>query len=192
MLRGILHPLRFSWSAGILLATLVISTSLPTPAAAQPCFDVRVEFRGREATTLVGNVQFYRWTYRVYGAGCINRALGTFSLESCASMVISGASESSTDASDFAGGLVSSYLSTFEQVPMSTDYRQKWDFIGGNPVNKVNEYDEFSFIASGHITTIDWTAKGAPFVITGTTLGPTCAPVANQSTTWGAIKSRAR
>jgi hypothetical protein len=192
MLRGILHPLRFPIIALILTILPVLSARSVLAVEPAPCFDARIEFRGREATTLVGNVQFYRWTYRVYGQGCINRALGTVTLQSCASMQVSGISGVSVDGSDALNGLATSYVGVFEQVPMSTAYRIRWDFIAGNPVNKVNEYDEFSFIASGNITTIDWSAKGAPFVITGTTLGPSCAPVATQPTTWGAIKSRAR
>ena len=190
MLRGIQMHFKGSTFGAVLLALTLLSPLSRADAQPAPCYDVRVEFRGREATEIIDNVQFYRWTYRVYGTGCINRGLSNWSLELCASMVISGVSESSVDASDPANGTVTSYLSSFGQAPLSTIYILKWNFVGGNAINKVNEYDEFSFIASGNITTVNWSSKGGLTTVTGTTLGPSCAPVANQATTWGGIKSR--
>jgi hypothetical protein len=192
MLRGIGMHITGSSFGAILMALFLSIPLSPADAQPAPCFEVRVEFRGREATEIIGNVQFYRWTYRVYGAGCINRAMGTWYLEICPSMQISGASESSVDASDLPGGTVASYLTSFGQAPLSTIHILKWDFIGGNALNKVSEYDEFSFIASGNITTVNWSAKGSPITVSGTTMGPSCAPVASQATTLGGIKSRLR
>lgn len=191
MLRGIqIHTASVFGAA--LLALFLLSPLSSATAQPVPCYDVRVEFRGREATEIIGNVQFYRWTYRVYGVGCINRGLSNWSLELCASMAISGVSEISVDASDPVNGTVTSYLSTFGQAPLSTIYILKWNFMGGNAINMPNEYDEFSFIASGNITTVNWSSKGSTTTVTGTTLGPSCAPVASQATTWGGIKSRIR
>jgi hypothetical protein len=186
MLRDVTSRFRIS------LLTVFLPLLFAGSASAQ-CFDVRVEFRGRVATQNIGGVQFYSWTYRVYGNGCINRALGHWALGICPSTTVSGVSTQSIDATDAAMGMITNYLWTLgKDPPTLLPYSLKWDWVAGNQVDKLNEYDEFSFIASGPIVTINWAAKAAPFVVFGTTQGPGCAPVPTQLETWGGLKARYR
>jgi hypothetical protein len=182
------------YRCGLLGLVLAVLPVLPDPSfadTASPCFDVRVEFRGREPTENVNNVQFYRWTYRVYGNSCINRALSHWILGTCASTLLSNISTQSVDASDPPGGLVTSNVPTVgKDLTTGVPYGVKWNYVYGNRLDKLNEYDEFSFIASGPITTLAWAAMGATTVVTGTTLGPGCLPVPVQTLTWSGVKTR--
>lgn len=165
----------------------------PREAAAcnTACFKVRVVFRGREPVQLVDNVQYYRWTYRVYGVNCINRAMSHWVLGLCRDLEhqVSDISTQSTDSSDPEHGTTSTYGYGFGKDPTTDLSGLKWDFRFGNPVDRPCEYDEFSFVASGNVTQINWTAKGSTIVVRGTTYGPGCSPVASESATWSQIKT---
>jgi len=185
---------RFLLFIGFVVAVSLIASPPLVPIAAAapptPCFDVRVEFRGRTPTTNVGGVQFYLWTYRVYGNGCINRGFSHWTLGLCAGMEITGISSTGIDNSDPVNGTSTAYMPVRGPDPPTGLNGLKWNYVGGNQLDKANEYDEFSFIASGNIATVPWGAKGGALLLYGTTQGPTCAPVSTRSTTWGAMKTR--
>ena len=185
---------RSNWfSAGFVLLLLLAFGVTPREAVASntPCFKVRVEFRGREPVRLEGNVQYYRWTYRVYGICCINRGLSHWVLGLCRDLEhqLSDISTQSTDSSDPENGTTSTYGFEFGKDPRTGLAGLKWEFRLGNQVDKPGEYDEFSFIASGNVTPINWAAKGSTIVVRGTTYGPGCSPVLTESTTWSQIKT---
>lgn len=179
--------------AFLLTAGLSLS-SAPALAGPTPCFDVRVEYRGREYVSTVGIVQYFRWTYRVSGQGCINRGLSHWTLQLCAEALAQsdGTSTQCVDASDAPNGTVTNYSPVRGLDPTTGITGVKWNCVAGNPVNKPNEYDDFSFIASGTVTPVTWAAKSAQIVVSGTTLGPSCAPVPVENATWSSIKATYR
>ncbi len=176
--------------AGLGLAGL----STPALSGGTPCFDVRVEYRGREYVSTVGIVQYFRWTYRVYGQGCINKGLSHWTLQLCSEALSqsNGTSTQSVDASSPANGTITNYTPVRGLDPTTGITGMKWNFVAGNQVDKPGEYDEFSFIASGTVTPVTWAAKGSQIVVSGTTFGPSCAPVPVENATWSSIKASYR
>ena len=177
-----------------LLCLLPSMTALPRPLqAAAPCFDARVEYRGRAYVSTVGNVQFFRWTYRMYGQGCINRALSHWTIQLCADaqVLMNQTSNQCVDASDMANGPTTNYSPVRGPDPTTGLTGIKWNTAAGNPIDKAEEYDEFSFVASGNVTTVNWAAKAAQIILTGTTFGPSCLPVPVENVTWSRIKGAA-
>jgi hypothetical protein len=172
---------------GALLTWFVVTS--PPVNAASPCLDVRVEYRGREPVQNIGGVQFYRWTYRVYGQGCINRALSHWTLVLCASAQVLSISDICVDASDPGRGMTTNYLPVVGNDPTTGIRGVKWNFAAGNPIDRNAEWDEFSFVASGNVTEVDWAVKAGQLRLFGSTFGPTCQPVPVRNIAWGAIKA---
>ena len=190
------RSLRHLW---LLLSIVVLTAMLPgTPGPAYagggnstPCFDIRVDFLGRLPVQNIGGVQYYRWTYRVYGRTCINRGLSHWVLNLCSGTQhkLWGVSSQSNDITDPLGGTVSNYSYSMGPDPTTSVNGLKWDFVGGNAIDKANECDEFSFIASGQPTPTIWAAKGSTIVVSGTVIGPGCSPVPVELTSWGTVKT---
>ena len=68
-----------------LMALLLSGPFATTAVAVPPCFDIRVDYLGRVPVGNVNGVQYYRWTYRVTGANCINRRMQHFTMSLCTS-----------------------------------------------------------------------------------------------------------
>jgi hypothetical protein len=183
----------------LLLAVVATLATLPGPLAPRaaeaagppPCFQTSVTYLGRIPVANIGGVQFYRWSYRVCGLGCTNRALSHWTLGLCASTLqqTSGVTTQSSDATDVLNGLTASYLYEMGNDPTTGLFGLKWNFAGGNPVDRALECDEFSFVATGGETVLHWATKGARLVATGTTIGPGCAPVPVAPKSWSSIKT---
>ena len=181
-------------TSGVALAAALLlepGVAIASGGGSTPCFDVRVDFLGRTPAQNIGGVQYYRWTYRVYGRDCINRGLSHWVLGLCSSTQhgLSGISNQSVDNSDPSGGNTSNYAWSTGWDPTTHLSGLKWDFVSGNPINRINECDEFSFIATGQPTPTTWTAKGSTIVVSGTVLGPGCSPVPTETSTWGSVKA---
>lgn len=174
----------------IILGSFVFLGSTPA-GADSPCFGVRVDYLGRTPFQNINGVQYYLWKYRVTGQGCINRGYSHWILALCASTSVSSVSTQSVDNSDPPGGTTTNFMPVLGQDPSTgTTYGLKWNYVSGNQLDKVNEYDEFSFVASGPVVTLDWAAKGGTAITTGTVQGPGCLPVPTKNTTWSSIKTR--
>lgn len=178
------------------LAALAVMAALTRPQSATaagppPCFQVSVTYLGRVPVANIGGVQYYRWSYRVCGVGCLNRGLSHWTLGLCASTLqqTSGVSSQSSDASDAGNGLTSHYLDEMGNDPPTGLSGLKWNFSGGNQLDRAGECDDFSFVATGGETAIQWAAKGGRLLATGTTIGPGCAPVPVAPKSWSSIKS---
>jgi hypothetical protein len=176
---------------------LFLTGLLSTPRAhAQPCFDADVEYLGREFVTNIGGVNYYRWHYRASGESCINRGLSHWVLGICDVYFshITEISDLSVDSSDPAGGDSTWYSSQIGLDPTTSVSGIKWNYLNGNQIDKLGEYDDFSFISPGNENFIQvvWSGKGGSIVEYGTTIGPSCDALPTQSTTWGGLKSRFR
>lgn len=196
MLRSLRHPGLLLWGLALMGATL-LATPTVTGATGDHngnntgCFHVRVEFVGRVPVQNIGGVQYYRWSYRVYGDGCINRGLSHWVLGLCGDTQkgLTQVSTRSVDNTDPTGGQMSHYTYVLGKDPTTNVNGIKWNFVCGNQINKVSECDEFSFVATGEPTPMTWAAKGARIVVTGTVPGPGCSPVPTEQVTWGQVKS---
>ena len=177
-------------------ALVFVSLLSPSLSQAQPCFDADVEYLGRDFVTTIGGVNYYRWHYRVTGENCINRGLSHWTLGIC-DVYFSHISEISTlsvDSSDPADG-----DSTWYQPEVGFDAATsisgiKWNHVSGNQIDKLGEYDDFSFISPGNENFIQvvWSGKGGSGTEYGTTIGPSCDALPVQPSTWGAVKARRR
>ncbi|MDZ4803617.1 MAG: hypothetical protein SGI90_01985 [Candidatus Eisenbacteria bacterium] len=184
--------LRQSVRAALIGAALLISAN---PAkAAEPCFDVRVEYLGRTYYGLISGVQYWTWNYKVIGETCINRGLSHWVLGLCQNYwgSVFNISTSSVDSSDPANGTTSTYTTAVGVDPPTGQSGVKWNSGGGNQLDKANEYDTFSFVSPGqeNLMGVSWAAKGATLIEHGTTIGPSCTPVPVATTTWTNVKSR--
>jgi hypothetical protein len=185
---------RKSAIAAVLLVSLLLApipTTRDAAACDTCCFNVRIEYRGREAVKIVDNVQYYRWTYRVYGTNCINTAMSRWVLDMCTDKErqLSEISTQSVDSSDPSNGTTTYYQPAFGKDTATGHTGLRWVYQSGNAINKVNEYDEFSFVASGIVTQVHWAAKSSCGTVCGTTWGPGCCPVATETATWGWVKT---
>ncbi|MDZ4804496.1 MAG: hypothetical protein SGI90_06530 [Candidatus Eisenbacteria bacterium] len=175
---------------------LIVTVALPRLAGADgtnnmACFDIRVDYLGRVPVQNVSGVQYYRWSYKVTGTNCINRGLSHWTLALCTQTTqsLSQISQQSSDNTNIGGGLMSTYHSEVGKDLTTGISGLKWDFVGGNAINMDGECDEFSFVASGTETSVAWAAKGARIVVSGTTMGPACAPVPVEGKSWSSIKA---
>jgi hypothetical protein len=150
-----------------------------------------VTYVGRVPVANIGGVQYYRWSYRVCGLGCTNRALSHWTLGLCASTLqqTSSITTQSIDPSDPANGMTANYQYEMGNDPPTGIAGLKWNFSGGNALDRAGECDEFSFVATGGETSIPWAAKGGRLVARGTTIGPGCAPVPVATRSWSSIKA---
>jgi hypothetical protein len=182
---------RRTWLAAVALLTIPAVPAISAPKEPGGCFDVRVDYLGRTPVANVKGVQYYRWSYRVTGTGCVTRSMDHFTLGLCAQTQqgLSQISLQSSDDTDAVGGIFTSYRAKIGKDGTTRLSGVKWDFQTGNPVDAVGECDDFSFVASGAVTPISWGAKASNFIVTGTTYGPACAPVAVAPSTWGAVKA---
>ena len=176
-----------------LIAAILALPALPAKAA-PPCFDVRVEYLGRTYYGLIGGVQYWTWSYKVVGETCLNRSLSHWVLGLCQnywSLAIN-ISTSSVDNSDAANGTTTTYTTAFGADPTTGQAGIKWNTATGNALDKVGEYDTFSFVSPGeeNLMGVSWAGKGASLIEHGTTIGPSCTPVPVATTTWSNIKSR--
>jgi hypothetical protein len=180
-------------AAGLFLLLFLALGMVTREAAAcdTGCFHARVEYRGREPVRIVDNIQYYRWTYRVYGVNCINRALSHWILDLCSDQEhrISEISTESVDSSDLPDGTTTVYEPVFGKDPTTGHSGLKWNYKVGNAIDKNNEYDEFSFVASGNVTQVGWAAKGSTIVVCGITWGPGCCPLPTETVTWSTLKT---
>ena len=173
---------------------LMALAALPSGVGASnktACFDVRIDYLGRVPVQNISGVQFYRWSYRVTGMNCINRGTSHWTLGLCTQtqQSLSQISQQCTDNADIPDGLITNYQSVIGNDPTTGVAGLKWNFMSGNQINKAGEWDEFSFVASGIETSVGWAAKGGQIVTSGNTIGPGCAPVSTEGTSWGAIKA---
>jgi len=180
-----------AWLSAAALLTILAGPASAAPNTPRGCFEVRVDYLGRVPVANINNVQYYRWSYRVTGMGCISRGLNSWTLGLCA-QTLSGLSQislQSGDNSEPGDGVLTTYTTKVGRDQLTNMFGLKWNFESGNPVDAVGECDDFSFVASGAVTPIAWGAKGANFIATGTTFGPSCAPVPVQESSWGAVKA---
>lgn len=178
-----------------LIAALLFTTPLVAQAAPPtPCYDVDIQFLGRTVHHVASGVTFYTWNYRVTGQTCINRAMSHWVLEVCPAYQnqITNISTLSVDHSDPAGGDSTTFSTALGNDPTTGVNGLKWNYATGNQLDKVNEYDDFSFVAPGSPTLMNvaWGSKGATIVEHGTVVGPACGPLPVQALSWGALKAR--
>lgn len=180
---------------GIILLTSWI-TVREAAACDTCCFKVYVEFRGRTPVAIINNIQYYRWTYRVYGTGCINSPMssGYWVLDMCSEKAqdLREISTQSVDSSDPSHGTTTVYEPIFGRDRATNHTGLKWMYRTGNPIDRPGEYDEFSFVASGNVTQVGWVAHGQCANVCGCTWGPGCGSVATEQVTWSAVKSMYR
>jgi hypothetical protein len=193
MTRSLRH-LGLLLSGTAVLSALVLAAPRPAEAvggSSTPCFQVRVEYLGRTPVQNIGGVQYYRWNYRIYGDGCVNRGLSHWVLGLCAATQqgLTQVSTQSVDNSDPSGGMITNYMYEIGKDPTTGISGLKWNYVSGNAIDKAAEYDDFSFVATGDPTPTAWTAKGATIVTSGTVLGPGCSPVPTEQATWGSVKT---
>jgi len=180
------------------LGTALVAAALLVPTrpalAADPCFDVRVEYLGRTYYGNIGGVQYWTWNYKVIGETCLNRGLSHWVLGLCQNYwaLVRNISTTSTDNSDPPEGTLTTYTTAIGLDPTTAESGIKWNSASGNQLNKVNEYDTFSFVSPGeeNLMGVAWAAKGATLVEHGTTIGPSCSPVPVETTTWTKVKAR--
>ena len=182
------HLLRLAVGAILCLAA-------PAVARAQsPCFDVSVQYLGRDFVQNIGGIDYYRWNYRVTGEGCINRGLSHWTLEICQNYwdLVSELSELSVDGSDPADGDSTFYMPEIGNDPTTGVAGIKWNVAGGNQIDKAGEYDDFSFVSPGNenYIIVAWAGKAGGQTEYGSTIGPSCDPLPVLHSTWGTIKSR--
>ena len=177
-----------------LMALLLSGPFATTAVAVPPCFDIRVDYLGRVPVGNVNGVQYYRWTYRVTGANCINRRMQHFTMSLCTStqQSLSQISLQCTDNADPVGGLTSNYQPAVGLDGTTGLNGVRWNFLSGNPIDQIGEWDEFSFVASGLPAPVSWAGRSGPITIQGSTIGPACAPVPVESSSWSSIKSLLR
>jgi hypothetical protein len=193
--REVLVPmtLRQTVRTALLAAVLALPAARPT-LAADPCFDVRVEYQGRTFYGHINNVQYWTWTYRVVGETCLNRGLSHWVLGLCSNYWNStiNVSTTSSDNSDPPNGQNTTYTYQFGNDPTTGQAGLKWNSAGGNQVDKAGEYDTFSFVSPGNenLMGVSWAAKGSTLIEHGTTIGPSCTPVPVETTTWTKVKAR--
>lgn len=180
--------------AALLLAggALVLA---PNAARAQACFEANVQYLGRTFVTNIAGVNYYKWEYRVTGTGCINRALSHWTLALCADFwtLVTSYSTESVDNSDLPDGTTTDYSNVeIGNDPTTGVGGIKWNYVSGNELNKVNEYDDFWFISPGDEVAMDvvWAGKGGQALDYGTTTGPGCKPVPVEKSSWSGLKSR--
>lgn len=183
--------------------TLLVAAALATGAAtllapearAQACFDANIQYLGRTFVTNIAGVNYYKWEYRLTGTGCINRALSHWTLGLCQDFwpLVTGYSTESIDNSDLPDGTTTNYSNVqIGDDPTTGVAGIKWNYVSGNELNKVGEYDDFWFISPGDEVAMDvvWAGKGGQAVDYGTTTGPGCKPVPVEQSTWSGLKSR--
>lgn len=177
------------------LLALFFMPSAGFAAPAPPCFDVDVQYMGREFAFSKDGLSHYEWHYRVTGRTCINRGLSHWVLDLCPDLYskLSAVSLQSVDNSA-AGGTVASYRYGTGNDPTTGISGLKWDFISGNAINVAGEYDDFSFISPGDVGSVRWSSRGSTILDYGTTMGPTCGvaftPVPTDRMSWSRIKVR--
>ena len=176
-----------------LLAAALLVPSRPAMAA-DACFDVRIEYLGRTYYGNIGGVQYWTWNYKVIGETCINRGLSHWVLGLCQNYwnLVFDISPTSTDNSDLPNGTLTSYTTSVGIDPPTGQSGIKWNHASGNQLDKMNEFDTFSFVSPGeeNLMGVAWAGKGGTLVEHGTTIGPSCSPVPVETTTWTKVKAR--
>jgi len=181
-----------------LVAVLVLSALAPAPrtASAADCFDVRVDYQGRDFLGFTGGVAYYRWHYRVVGEGCDAKTLSHWVLQLCQNYWpnVSEVSTLSVDSSQPANGDSTWYTYALGTDPTTGVAGLKWNTDHGNAIDSANEYDDFSFISPGSedLILVGWGSKAGQITEFGTTTGPSCTPLPALHETWGRVKSRYR
>lgn len=178
----------------VLLGSILLPAVPGQAGPPTPCFDVGVQYTGRDFLYNSYGINYYRWHYRVTGETCINRALSHWVLNICEDYwsSISQISTLSVDSSDPAAGDSTFYSPTIGQDPTTGVDGIKWNTAGGNILDKAGEYDDFSFVSPGNenFITVTWAAKGGTLIDLGTTIGPSCDPLPVEDVTWSGIKTR--
>ena len=162
-------------------------------AAAATCFDVRVDYMGRDFVGFVNGVAFYRWHYRVTGEGCISKAMSHWTLQVCQNYwsQISEVTTHCVDNSDPPNGMDTYYTYAIGLDPTTGIGGLKWNTDSGNVIDTANEYDDFSFICPGseNLITVEWGSKSGQILEFGTTTGPSCDPTPTERPSWGRLRS---
>ena len=177
------------------LAALLLTGALalgPPQARAADCFDIRVEYRGRDFIGFIAGIAHYRWYYRVVGEGCDQKRLSHWVIELCSNYWsrVSEVSTLSVDSSQPANGDSTWYTYALGTDPTTGVSGLKWNTDHGNAIDSVNEYDDFSFISPGSedLITVGWGSKAGQIYEFATTTGPSCSPSPTTSTSWGHVR----
>lgn len=182
--------------AFILLGTTGGGDAIATPPP--PCHEIEITYQGREYAYKKQGVTYYRWYYTVTADSCITRAVSHWTIEFCGDWVnfVSAVSTRSVDASDLDGGDTAIYNYEIGYDPTTGLTGLKWEHAGGNELDRVGEYDRFSFICPGTATSespLEWASKGGQLVDGGKVVGPGCfPPVSTDKITWGRLKALMR
>ncbi len=183
---------RYLCSILLLLGVLVVGA----PARAADCFDVRVDYMGRDYLGAIAGIGYYRWHYRVTGETCDSKTLSHWVLQLCQNYWpnVSEVSTLSVDSSDLPDGTDTYYTYSIGVDPTTGIAGIKWNSDHGNILDKANEYDDFSFVSPGseELVTVAWGSKAGQILEFGNTIGPSCNPVGIEHRTWGSIKTMYR
>jgi hypothetical protein len=190
--------MRFRYRLFAPVAALLLGAFVPAarPAHAADCFDIRVDYQGRDFLGFTGGVAYYRWHYRVVGETCNAKRLSHWVLELCQNYWpnVSEVSTLSVDSSQPADGDSTWYTYALGTDPTTGVSGLKWNTDHGNALDTAAEYDDFSFISPGSedLIVVGWGSKAGQIVEYGTTIGPSCTPLPALRETWGRVKSRYR
>lgn len=185
--------LRYRLVLGIPLLLLGVLAPPPRPAVAADCFDVRVDYMGRDFVGFVNGTAFYRWHYRVVGEGCISKAMSHWALQVCQNYwsQISEVTTHCVDSSDPANGVDTYYNYAIGTDPTTGISGLKWNTDHGNVLDSPGEYDDFSFISPGseNLVVVEWGSKSGQILEFGTTTGPSCDPLPAERPSWGHLRT---
>jgi hypothetical protein len=187
--------MRLRFAAVLVLGAVLLGSGAPAPkpAAAADCFDVTVDYQGRDFLGFIGGVAYYRWHYRVTGATCDSKTLSHWVLQVCSNYWpnVSQVSTLSVDASQHANGDSTWYTYALGTDPTTGVSGLKWNTDHGNVLDATGEYDDFSFVSPGSedLITVAWGSKAGQIFDYGTTVGPSCTPTDALHRTWGTLKT---
>jgi hypothetical protein len=183
---------RYLMVASATLAIVGVLLTGPRPAAAAGCFDVKVDYLGRDFIGLTLGIPYYRWHYRVTGEGCDDKQMSHWVIQLCENYWpnVSQVSTLSVDASQPANGDSTWYTYAIGTDPTTGVSGVKWNTDHGNALDATGEYDDFSFISPGSedLVVVGWGSKAGQIIEYGTTVGPSCTPTPAQRQSWAGVK----